>query len=254
MSATQHFTFDLAGALAQQLLARLPNLTPEPLMPAHLATVEDMPGVYQLYRSGRMVYVGKADASLKERLFDHHKKLSGRENLSLAEMTYTGLYLEGTWIPIGPEQILIKHLEAEPIWNTNGFGGNDTGQYRDATNYKKGHFDVEFPANLNIVLQAIRPGISTVKDLILAAKRELPYTFRFEDKYARHPDYNSSTVDIPAGSPLTADELFTLVAHALPAGWQIVALPGYVVMYKNYPTPYKNARRVYHRPTVSARP
>ncbi|MFF5202976.1 Eco29kI family restriction endonuclease [Micromonospora parva] len=246
LPATQHFTFDLTGALAEQLLAKLPDLAPEPLAPVQLGLVEDMPGVYQLYRNRTLVYVGKADASLRGRLFDHYRKLSGRENVSVTEMTFTGLYLEGTWIPVGPEQMLIKRLGGEPAWNTNGFGINDPGQNRDATNFKQGHFDVQFPANLDFVLTTLRPGIQSVRDVIQLAKQELPYVFRFENKHAKHPDYLSSTVEIPADVLLTADELFSIVAQALPAEWQLVALPGYVVMYKNYPTHYQSARKVYH--------
>jgi hypothetical protein len=161
-------------------------------------------------------------------------------------MAFTGLYLEGTWIPVGPEQMLIRRLGGEPVWNTNGFGINDPGKERDTTYFRPDHFDVQFPANLNVVISAIMPGIYTVREVIQVMKRELPYVFRFQDRYARHADYSSSMVTVPPGEPLTADELFATVRQALPEGWQIIALPGYVVMYKNYPTHYQSARKIYH--------
>lgn len=250
MPATQRFTFDLTGALAEQLQAWLPELTPEPLTPDALAAVEDAPGVYQLYRHGELVYVGKADATLRGRLYDHYRKLGGREGISVDQVAFTGLYLEGTWIPVGPEQMLIKRFGKEPIWNTNGFGINDPGKERDTTRYRPGHFDVLFPANLNITLPSVHAGAHSVRDIILTMKRDLPYVFRFEGgPYAKHDDYKSSWVAVPTGPPPTADQLFIAIAQALSDKWQIVALPGYVVMYKNHPTNYQSARKVYHYST-----
>jgi hypothetical protein len=249
--ATQHFTFDLTGALADQLHALLPALTPEPLTFDSIANIGDTPGVYQLYRGGALIYVGKADMSLRNRLTDHFRKLSGRENISVSEMSFTGLFLEGTWIPVGPEQMLIKRLREEPTWNTNGFGINDPGKERDTTRFRADHFDVQFPANLNVTVPSIEPGVYTVRDVILKVKRSLPYVFRFQDRYAHLSDYQSA-VTIPQDRPATADHLFTAIVDALPVGWQIVALPGYVVMYKNHPTQYQSARKVYLRSTTPA--
>ena len=43
--------------------------------------------------------------------------------------------------------------------------------------------------------------------------------------------------------PPSADYLFAAIAEALP-GWQVTALPGYVIMYPENRT-YPSARRVY---------
>lgn len=245
MPPTRHFTFDLTGALAEQLASEIPELHPESLTPYNLTQVEETPGVYQLYWHGELVYIGKADKSLRSRLHDHYRKISGRQNIRVEDVSFTGLYLEGTWIPVGPEQMLIKRYGAEPIWNTNGFGINDPGKERDTTRFRDSHFDVQFPADLDWRLSWLQPGTYTVRDLIMLAKRELPYLFRFQDKYARHPDYANSYVTIPEGEAITADDLFAAIAKALPRGWQITALPGYVIMYKNYLTRYQSQRRVY---------
>jgi hypothetical protein len=53
------------------------------------------------------------------------------------------------------------------------------------------------------------------------------------------------TVVVPAHDP-RADELFALISEALP-GWQITALPCYVIMYPER-REYPSARRVYRTP------
>ncbi|MEV4479090.1 Eco29kI family restriction endonuclease [Micromonospora coxensis] len=244
LASTKHFTFDLTGALVEQLHSEIPQLAPEPLTPSGLAEVAESPGVYQLYWRGDLVYIGKADISLRGRLYDHYRKISGRKNISVEDVSFTGLYLEGTWIPVGPEQMLIKRYGGEPLWNKNGFGPNDPGKERDNTRIKDSHFDAQFPADLDWPLVGIGLGVHSVRELIKQAKEELPYTFRFQDKYARHPDYVRSYVRI-SGPVVTADQLFSAIAEALPAGWQITVLPGYVIMYKNYPTLYQSQLRAY---------
>jgi Eco29kI-like restriction endonuclease len=247
MVATRHFTFDLTGALAEQLEAMLPNLTPEPLATGRIQGVSTLPGIYQLYLSGELVYVGKADRNLQDRLSDHYRKIIGRENIDINDMTFTGLYLEGTWIPVGPEQILINRWEktrgAKPPWNVNGFGIKDPGRERDTTTYRATHFDSLYPADLNYVIGGVIRGTCRVNELLPIVKRELPYVFRYEDQWARHPDYLESRATITASNPTAADVFDALVA-ALPAGWQITALPGYVIMYKNVRS-YPSARRTF---------
>ena len=246
MAATRHFTFDLTGALAEQLDSALPTLIPAPLTMSQLQQVDTVPGIYQLYLDGDLVYVGKADRSLRARLSDHHRKISGRLNINVADMTFTGLYLEGTWIPVGPEQMLIKRRENQgikPPWNFNGFGINDPGKERDTTNFGSEHFDVLYPADLDYPLTRIGPGQPLASELLPQLKRELPYIFRYENQWAKHPDYLASHVTVVQSAP-TAAQLFGALITALPAGWQITALPGYVIMYKqlrNYPS----SRRVW---------
>jgi hypothetical protein len=245
--ATRHFTFDLTGALAEQLDAALPTLTPAPLSITRLEGVDPIPGIYQLYLSDELVYVGKADRNLRGRLTDHHRKLIGRLNIDIADLTFTGLYLEGTWIPVGPEQMLIKRREEQgvrPLWNFNGFGINDPGKERDTTNFGSEHFDVLYPANLDFVVSSVSQGTYLASELLPLVKRELPYVFRYENQWAKHPDYLTSHVRLE-NSP-TAAEVFEALTIALPPGWQITALPGYVIMYKNV-RDYASSRRIFVR-------
>ena len=249
MAATRHFTFDLTGALAQQLEAALPGLTQAPLTLDALEDVETAPGIYQLYLRAELVYIGKADKSLRGRLTDHHRKISGRLNITIEDMSFTGLYLEGTWIPVGPEQILINRRKrivgAEPFWNTNGFGMNDPGKERDTTNFKEDHFDVMYPADLDYVIESLEEGVYPVNQLLPVFKNSLPYVFRYENQWAKHPDYLVSHVPI-AQTGRSAVQVFDALINALPSGWQITALPGYVIMYKNV-RPYPSARRIFMR-------
>jgi Eco29kI restriction endonuclease len=242
LTATRHFTFDLTGALADQLYSAIPALNPAPFTFSALDQVDTVPGIYQLYLSGSMVYIGKADRDLRGRLYDHHRKISGRLNISTFDMGFTGLYLEGTWIPVGPETMLINRYKAEGSptpWNFNGFGINDPGKERDTTNFKATHFDVEYPANLRFSLSDLVPGVYTVSEILPVIKNILPYVFRYQDRSAPHPDYLTSQVAIMAN--MTATQVFEALASSLPPGWQITALPGYVIMYKNiraYPSAY----------------
>jgi hypothetical protein len=235
--------------LARQLEAELPGLTQAPLALNALEDVETAPGIYQLYLRAELIYIGKADNNLRGRLAEHHKKISGRLNISVDDMSFTGLYLEGTWIPVGPEQMLINARKlktgAEPLWNTNGFGMNDPGKERDTTNFKSDHFDVTYPVDLGYAIESIGPGVYTANRLLPILKQSLPYVFRYENQWAKHPDYLASRITITQ-SPLTASQVFDALVKALPPGWQITALPGYVIMYKNTRS-YPSAQLIFKR-------
>jgi hypothetical protein len=242
--STKHFTFNLMGALARQLEAEQPSLTPDPLTTAHLGAVEQEPGVYRLFHNGLLVYIGKADNSLQSRLFDHRRKIAGRHNITLAEMTFTGLYLAGTWVPVGAERLLIaSHKRRGGVpWNGNGFGINDPGRRRDATTFKATHFDMLYPADLTYQIQ---PPVGTMPlaEALPVLKAAMPYVFRYEEKTADHPDYLSTQVTFP-DNPLSVEDVLDILANALPSGWQITALPGYVIMYKSQRR-YASARKTW---------
>jgi hypothetical protein len=237
------------GPLISQLEDAFAQLTSEPLDSTHLAALAQNPGVYQLWHAGRRVYVGKADRDLQSRLGGHHRKIGGRLNISLADMAFTALYLEATWIPVGAERGLIDLYDGGTPgvhllpWNNNGFGINDPGKERDTTNFKAQHFDVLYPADLTVNVAGLLAGQYPTGDLLRTVKGSLPWVFRFENQWARHPDYLGSTVAIPHDDP-TAEEVFDAIISALPSGWQITALPGYTIMYKAHRA-YPRARRTW---------
>lgn len=242
------FRLSITRALADQLADALVLLTPAPLQSGQLAQVEPRGGVYQLYHRDTFVYVGKADTSLPSRLGQHLRKISGRDNISLQDMGFTALYVEEDLSAVAPETLLIKRYReiGEAPWNTNGFGNNDPGRMRDNTQFEPPHFDALYPANLDFPCQGINAGTYQAVDLLRDVKTALPFVFRYQDgdrkKTAQPAAYHQTTVNIPTANP-TADTVFTLVAHAMP-GWQITALPGYVIMYKEQHT-YPSARKIY---------
>lgn len=249
MPATRHFTFDLAGALSDQLYETMPTLTQAPFTPIELNKADTIPGVYQLYLQGSLVYIGKADHDLRGRLFDHYRKISGRLNITTSEMSFTGLYLEGTWIPVAPETMLTNRYKDDGFevpWFHNGFGMNDPGKERDTTTYKATHFDVLYPIDLDFVVPDLTPGYYRVNEILPAIKEKLPYYFRFEEfvsRRARHQDYLASSMTVLAGN-MTAAQVFDTLVHSMPPGWQVTAFPGYVIMYKNIQN-YPSAKRVF---------
>lgn len=248
MPATGQFTFDLMGPLIAQLDGTFGDLAPEPLDRAHLAALHQSPGVYQLWHQGDRVYVGKADRDLQSRIGDHYRKIDGRLNINIADLTFMALYLEATWIPVGAERGLIDLYDGPRgvhllPWNNNGFGINDPGKERDTTNFRPTHFDVLYPADLTVQIQGLAAGAHPMDDLLKTVKASLPWVFRFENQWARHPDYLGTTVTVPRNDP-TAEEVFDAIVAALPPGWQITALPGYSIMYKAQRN-YAGARRTW---------
>jgi hypothetical protein len=109
------------------------------------------------------------------------------------------------------------------------------------------HFDAMYPANLNLACAGISAGAYPMVELLRRVKTALPFVFRYQDGN-RRPDaqpavYRQTSVSISVDSP-TADEVFTVIAAALPDDWQVIALPGYVIMYHER-RDYLSARQVY---------
>lgn len=247
MPATAEFRLSVTRALSDQLAEALSRLTPMPLTVDNIHTLEERGGVYQLYYKGGLVYIGKADRSLLDRVSMHRRKLSGRLNLSPGEISCTAMYVDEDLSAVAPEALLIaRHRdEGGAPWNFNGFGNNDPGRERDTSKVALTHFDTQYPANLEYVVP-IPVGSYAVGDLLMRLKSALPYVFRYQDARKRPsdqpPDYWHNFLMVEA-EELTARRLFERLAESLP-GWQITALPGYVVMYKES-RDYPAARQVF---------
>lgn len=248
MSATGEFRLSITKALSDQLAAALDALTRDPLTGAALDVVESRGGVYQLHLAGTLVYIGKADRSLGQRLGQHLTKISGRLNISASDMTFAALYVDEDLSAVAPETLLIKRHRStgEVPWNFNGFGNKDPGRQRDTSRVDATHFDALYPVNLDYPCEGIEAGRVTVGELLAALKRSLPWVFRYEAA-TKLPDeqpteYRETTIDIPYDAP-AAREVLTLLAAVMP-GWQITVLPGYVIVYKESRT-YPSARSVF---------
>lgn len=228
------FKLSITKALGDQLAAALEDLVPAPLTLENIDALRPLPGVYQLRKSQELVYVGKADRSLPKRVEKHFRKISGRTNIDIAEMSFTCLYVDEDFGAVAPERLLINshRMRGEVPWNYNGFGNNDPGKRRDTTEVDEGHFDREYPIDLDFkcVEGPLGPtrldGSVSLSSLLQAAKQELPYVFRYESSKAFEDIY----VSYPE-PPLTAHDMLMSVSASLPPGWQITALPGYVIMY-----------------------
>ncbi|WP_059009837.1 GIY-YIG nuclease family protein [Streptomyces specialis] len=244
------FTLSITKALGDQLAAALKGLDRAPLTEENIARLKEKPGVYQLYLNGEFVYVGKADKSLPARLRNHLRKISGRRNISPAEMAFSCLYVAEDFSALAPEQLLITHHKGQGNipWNNNGFGNKDPGRQRDHTIPNR--FDVKFPIDLDRPVEGLSPGETTLRELLETIKVGLPYNFR----YGTSEEFKTRSVHVPAAG-LTADQVFRLVSAETPAKWQITALMGYVIMYDDSPSTYRSAWRYYRDgQMISAQP
>lgn len=241
------FRLSITRALGDQLADALSGLDRAPLSEANLSGLQNRAGVYQLFihrePEDEFVYVGKAETSLPKRLRQHRGKLSGRENVSLGEILFSCLYVDEDFSALAPEQLLIGRYRSEGKipWNTNGFGNKDPGRKRDDTAVKLNHFDARYPADLSREVEGIPFGTTApVGELCRQVKRGLPYNFR----YGKLAAFADLPVAVPCGRT-SADEVFTLISRCLPDPWQVVALPGYAIMYPDSPREYLSGRRYY---------
>jgi hypothetical protein len=244
MAATAEFRLSIMRALADQLAEGLRDLDPDPLDVKHLAEVDHKPGVYQLYKDGVLVYVGKHESSVANRLREHHDKIACRLNIDLREMSFTALYVHEDLHSVAPEQRLISMYKEQGLaaWNGQGFGPHDPGQRRDETTFGPDHFDSKYPVNLDWVCDKIEPRWYTVAELLARIKGSVPFLFR----YQQASFHKELRVTVESPNP-TANELFDLLGRAVndsDARWRITALPGYVIMYPK-PGPYPSARMQY---------
>ncbi|MFE9059982.1 GIY-YIG nuclease family protein [Streptomyces violaceusniger] len=259
---SDQFRLSITEALSKQLYAALKRLEPAPLTQENLDALApqaeklglpNMSGVYQLFRQlpgeeRQLAYVGKADEPLPDRLGDHLYKLSGREGISIDEMSFKCLFVEEDLSSVSPEKMLIKeHLKTGKIvWNNRGFGNNDPGRNRDRTVIKSNHFDLAFPIDLARKVKGVTPGVQSLHELLGEIKRGIPFNFRFKHSAA----FKELLVTVP-NEEMTVDEAFRFVAQHLPGKWQICALLGWAIMYDDSPSTYPSARYYYRLDGVS---
>lgn len=254
---SNQFRLSITEALSTQLYAALDRLEPAPLTQENLDALPaqaqklglpSMSGVYQLFRQEpgkerELTYVGKADQPLHKRLGDHLFKLSGRVGISLDEMSFRCLFVEEDLSAVSPEKMLIKrHLKTGRIvWNNRGFGINDPGRERDSTKNRENHFDLEYPIDLSSEVTGLTPGPQSLQAVLQAIKDGLPFNFRFQQRF---PPFRTMTVTVPE-EEMTADQAFRFVSQHMPEGWQISALVGWAIMYKDNQRTYPSAFRYY---------
>ena len=238
------FEFDIATPLFEQLAADFELLTPYPLQPESLETVENRPGLYGLHYQGSLVYVGKADESARERLGKHRRQLEGRIGITPEEVSFRCLHFAHTWDPFKPESHMIRTYS--PSWNLRGFGPNDPGRMRDKTRLKDNHWHVQYPINPDYRCEGIPEGDYDVLELLRLVCKEAPYWVRFQGNRSgkteeeqqlheeAHRDFSASRiVSIPA-ERMCVKDLICLAVQALPCprDWQVTILPSHLLVYK----------------------
>ncbi|MGW1719846.1 caspase, EACC1-associated type [Streptomyces sp. NPDC002156] len=224
------------------------------LTAASIDKLEDWPGVYLLHQESddtpEIVYVGKHDRSIATRLTKHLQKIDGRCHIDSRDLSFSYLKLDDDLNHVAPELVVLRQLHAQghsPLWNLNGFGNHDHGRARDSARLARSHFDVLHLIDLAWPLRTDGPALDlTAREMAAYLKSELPYVFRFE--------YRGTAIDgirltVPEG-PLCADRAFRLLAAALGDAWQISALMGQVLMYREQGARYPSAIRYYVGSTV----
>lgn len=232
MSSSQFqgtFSLSLTKAMRNQLIDDMAHLGVADFDIDNISQLQERPGVYEIFLEGELVYVGKASKSIRERLGVHLKKLRGRESGLNERCAFKVLYVDEDLNAFGPEFLLIKGMKqaGKAPWNFNGFGNKDPGKQRDTTLVKENHFDALFPIDLGLeVLADVTADTKLpLSKCLTALKRELPFTFRFAKRVP------TAEVD-PPKNDRTASHWFRSVIQALPEGWMITALPGYVILYQ----------------------
>ena len=252
-SVSFHLGFD--AALGARLWRVLDEQLPVPLAEEELRKMVVRPGIFQLirkvpYLAAEAVYVGKADRRLPNRLDTLRRKIVGRKGILPEEMYFTYMYIEDDMSAVAPERLVIGYLKeehgAQLPWNHNGFGNNDAGRQLDQRELSSQHFDMVHPIDLDWALRddGARRTWSR-KDFAGFVKAGLPYRFR-HNLGLEHLE--PAPLVVPEG-PLSADAAFRLLARNLGDAWQISALKGHVLLYKEH-TSYPNVVRYYRGENV----
>lgn len=236
----EELEFDLPTALIHALVALLDEMPSATLTEKHVSTVENEQGIYQLFLDDALVYIGKtdADAGLQTRLRRHSKKILGRVGLNSNRVTFKAVRIY-VFTAMDLEELLISHfgLTSTNSWNNSGFGANDPGRERDTTKLKEHHFDKKFPIQLQLPVDVGANGkAQSVNDVLVKLKKAVPYLIRAQTagggSKRPHDDLVKTRITIPTKKGLTAERVLRLIKTALGAEWQVTALPGYIVIYK----------------------
>ena len=238
ISGFAEFEFDLPEALLTSLISVFNQLAGAPLTTANVNSVPETQGVYFLLLGDKVTYIGKTDAEagLRKRLQRHAFTIQHRQGLSAEDVSFKAVRIF-VFTAMDLETQLIRRYAPVP-WNNSGFGSNDPGRNRDATELKPAGFDAQFPINLEhpIALQISAP--ATIAAILAEMRRALPYTFRTElfsrGTASPHASLLATVVNPLPDPPHTTRKLVESVVHALPAGWQATALAGRIILYREH--------------------
>ncbi|HVO79980.1 MAG TPA: Eco29kI family restriction endonuclease [Terriglobales bacterium] len=141
-----HFEFDLDRGIRAQAVEK-PEASP--LLPLTKGAGPHASGIYALYFKDQLVYIGKASKgttkskrTLRARLDEHVSKISGRKNITLADMKCRYLTFDSEWWVFAAEFALMTHYR--PEWNESGFGSKVPGIGRPGT-HRISRWNESFP-------------------------------------------------------------------------------------------------------------
>jgi hypothetical protein len=234
----ERFEFDLATPFFEQILRSFELLRTAPLTRENIGGLERSQGVYGLCLDAKLVYLGKAEKPLPERLADHRFKIEGRQGISLGSVSFKALYLARTWVPLAPEKLLIEHYRAEGLcdWNGNGFGPHDPGRNRETTDKRPEGFDAQYPIRADWPCTEVAEGSHEANDLLQRIKGSLPFCFRYETDRRKawkegSTKYKGKQIVVPKpGMP--ASDLIAVIARELGPTWQATRFPGHIILYE----------------------
>ena len=103
------FRFDENRAYEDQLVS---VLLASPEHPLSAPDAPRQPGVFVLFNSSAVLYVGKAK-DLRSRLRYHLKKPASRKGLNVQEITCRFLTIERTWEVLRAKASLMRHYQPE---------------------------------------------------------------------------------------------------------------------------------------------
>ena len=130
-----HFEFDLDRGIRTQVVEKLES---SEILTLAKNVGPAASGIYALYHKGKLVYLGKASKgttasarTLRARLNEHVRKISGRQNIALGDMKFRYLTFASEWWVFAAEYALIANYK--PEWNASGFGSKTPGVGRPGT-------------------------------------------------------------------------------------------------------------------------
>lgn len=218
------FDFNMARAITEQLVEQFDQMTAGPLTADATAAARSEPGVYLLFLDNVLVYVGKSDGDLQGRLERHRRTLTGRKNITIDQMSFKAIHIHSNWSALTTEASLIRHY-GQTAWNFSGFGSNDPGRRRDDTAVPPDSFDGRYPIDPDFAVTC-DAGEFAASELLSRLKGDLPYLLRYQS-------VGDDDCQIRlAGGNSTARLLLQQIAAGLGDEWQVTALPGRLLMYK----------------------
>jgi len=139
MCDRHEFFFEFDRAFNHQLIEKFEASPDHPLT---LDIAPPLKGVYALYHRRGLVYAGKAlNTTLARRLNEHYRKIAGRRNIDVADVSCRYLVIDGDWFVRAAEDALIQNYQ--PMWQNSGFGSHVPGRGRPGIRVSR--WDQEYP-------------------------------------------------------------------------------------------------------------